>query len=208
MTNTSKAVVLNAYAEFGLGANPVKAWATDHAGPKPTAEMLLNYHGLGARHGKQCLAGAMMLRPHGATGSEIVVACGAPQLNKMRGLCADALVRRDMTAGQRNGQTVYKLTVTQKGEKRIANFVSREAALVEAGKADGASKATKATPVAKAAKKPTSKPRKPTGDKLPANVMTDGAATVTVPANVTKPDKVTDHPLLPPVAVNTDQPNT
>jgi hypothetical protein len=145
-------------------------------GPKPTAEQLLTYHRLGARHGKQCFAGAMALREHGVTGTEITIACGAPQLNKMRGFIVDALVKR-VAVGKRDGSEIYKLVLTPKGEKRIATAVAREQAAEAAGAVSEPVKAKKATKVAKKAKA-TSKPRKPATAK--PDVMTAANATATV----------------------------
>lgn len=186
MTNQTNdsANVLNAYREYGLGSKPAKSWPAKYVGPAPTADMVLNYHRLGARHGKQCLAGAMALRADGVTGAEIVIACTAPQLNKMRGFIADALVRR-VHVGKRNNGEVYKLELTPKGLKRIESAVKREAEMAAAGetapeKADkptGAAKAKKAAK-AKPANKRTSKPRKGTGK---GDVTTGATLTVDAP---------------------------
>lgn len=155
-------------------------------GPRPTAELLMTYHRLGARHGKQCFAGAMALREQGVTGSEIVIACGAPQLNKMRGFIADALVKR-VPLGKRDGNEIYKLEITPKGKKRIATQLARETAADAAGAVTEVPAKAKATPVAKVKVKATSKAAKPnkghaksSADKLPANVMNDAAATAKV----------------------------
>lgn len=144
-----------------------KVWPGDkRCGRKPTADELITYHRLSARHGKQCLAGAMALRPDGVTGAEIVMACGAQQLNKMRGFVTDGLVKQ-VTMGKRNNSVIYKLVLTPKGEKRVAATIKRElelvaageVAVVEAAKPAGAVKAKKAAKPADG-KKRTSKPRK------------------------------------------------
>jgi hypothetical protein len=127
----------------GTYADVFKGWQGKLLGSKPTAEMLDAIHKLGARPGKQALACSMALRPEGVTGSEIVIACGAPQLNKMRGFIADALTKREAVP-PRNGHTVYKLTLTAKGAARIK------------GKADAVAKAEKPAKV-----KAAPKPRKP-----------------------------------------------
>ena len=197
--------ILKAYADQ-LGVWQAAGMAKA-LGPKPTAEQIMTYARLGARHGKQCFAGAMALRELGVTGSEIVIACGAPQLNKMRGFIADALVKR-VPLGKRNGNDIYKLVLTPKGEKRIANTLAREQAAEAAGVAADAVKPVKARVVAGKAAKPTSKAAKPdkraTADKLPANVMTDASATVTIEPMTAADERrlpdnnvVTDHPLLP-----------
>lgn len=124
-------------------------------GPKPTAEQLALVHGLGARPGKQAFAIAMSLRDCGVTGGQIVIACGAPQLNKMRGYVIDALLR-ELPAPMFEGQKVYKHEVTPKGRQRIERFVKAQAATVAAGETE-----TVKAPKVKAAKKRTSAPRKP-----------------------------------------------
>ena len=94
-------------------------WQAPLVGKAPTSDLLHTVHMLGLRPGKQALANAMALRPQGVTGSEIVIACGAPQLNRMRGLIADGVVKREAVA-PRNGHTVYKLSLTPKGQARVA----------------------------------------------------------------------------------------
>lgn len=124
-----------------------KSWQVKQLGPKPTADMLASIHGLGARPGKQALASAMALRDCGVTAGQIVIACGAPQLNKMRGFITDALLKRLPVSPSAEGHTVYKLELTAKGNQRIAR-----ADKVAADKAAaGETKADK--PVAKAAGK-------------------------------------------------------
>lgn len=102
----------------GHYADTFKGWDSKHLGGKPTAKDLDSIHKLGARPGKQALANAMALRPQGVTGAEIVIACGAPQLNKMRGFITDGLLKREAVP-PRNGHTVYKLTLTAKGASRV-----------------------------------------------------------------------------------------
>lgn len=151
MTNIS-----NAYAPF------FKNWAKA-LGSKPTDAQLSAVHGLGCRPGKQALAIAMALRDTGVSNSQIIQATGNPQLNKMRGLITDAYLKRDMSAPPNDaGHTVYKLAVTKKGEQRIERATKAAAALEAAGAAVDAKPAK-----VKAAAKRTSKPRKPTADKLP-----------------------------------------
>jgi hypothetical protein len=164
--------VLNAYAE------QFKVWPAKFVGSKPTAEQLSTYHKLGARHGLQCLAGAMALRDNGVTGAEIVMACGNPQLNKMRGYITDALVKR-VPMPKRNGHEVYKLVVTPKGLQRIKQAEVRAAKLEAEG-----NKAVTDKP-AKAAGKPKGTPKVKRADKVPAIVKPASDApsvTVTAPA--------------------------
>ena len=147
-----------------------KAWQAKLLGSKPTAEMLANIHKLGARPGKQALANAMALRPEGVTGAQIIIACGAPQLNKMRGFIADALLKRLPTSPSPQGHQVYKLEVTAKGMQRIAKAEKLAADVAENAKGE-----TKAKPVGKAKGTPkvkrakvTAKPVEPVSEPAPA----------------------------------------
>ena len=148
-----------------------KAWSKAH-GSKPTAEMLNSVHGLGARPGKQALASAMALRPEGVTGSQIILATGAPQLNKMRGFITDALLKRLPAPPSAEGHKVYRLELTAKGKARIESAAKREAALAAAGKAADGDK-----PAKPAKAKPASKPRKAAGVTV---TVTTAPATATV----------------------------
>src|ERR1700744_397429 len=131
----------------------LKAWQVKLYGPKPTLEMLAKVQKLGLRAGKQAMVNAMYLRDGGATSPQVVMVCGAPQLNKMRDLVADALVKRDMSVGKTaEGHQIYKLTLTPKGNQRIERADKAAAALEAAGKGDAV-----AAPKAKRV----SKPRKP-----------------------------------------------
>jgi hypothetical protein len=100
-------------------ATLLKGWHDKQLGPKPTAELLSTVHALGLRPGKQALANAMALRVDGVTGAQIVMATGAPQLNRMRGLIAAGDFKRAMVAPNEQGHTVYKVTLTPKGEERV-----------------------------------------------------------------------------------------
>jgi len=113
-----------------------KAWQGNLLGGKPGNDLLHTVHMLGLRPGKQALANAMALRPQGVTGSEIVIACGAPQLNRMRGLISDGLVKREPHAA-RNGHTVYKTVLTPKGVKRVAAGDAKAATAAQAGDVPG-----------------------------------------------------------------------
>jgi hypothetical protein len=130
----------------------LKAWQAKVWGSKPTAEMFATAHGLGCRPGLQALAVAMGLRPEGVTGSQIVGACGNPQLNKMRGLVSDALLRREAAARDQIGHQVYKLTLTAKGGKRVEATTKRAAELEAAGKVEAETKAVKKAGSKKAVK--------------------------------------------------------
>ena len=94
-------------------------WQGKLLGRKPTAAELSTIHALGARPGKQALANAMALRESGVTGSQIIIACGAPQLNKMRGFIADGMLKRIPTAPSAEGHQVYKLELTAKGQAKV-----------------------------------------------------------------------------------------
>lgn len=131
-----------------------KGWQVKQLGTKPTDDMLATVHALGLRPGKQALANAMALRPEGVSGAQIVMATGAPQLNRMRGLIASGVVKRDMGAPANvQGHTVYKLNLTPKGETAInrAKVAADKAALnggetvkPKAKKAKGAATAKRA----------------------------------------------------------------
>lgn len=172
-------------------SNVFKSWQVKQLGPKPTAEMLASIHKLNARPGKQALACAMALRDCGVTGAQIVMACGAPQLNKMRGFITDALLKREPVSPSSEGHTVYKLVVTAKGLQRIKQAESRAAKAESEGAAKGegepkakkvnakaavkaARKAkVKAAVKAKADETPTSEALEPVTE--PVNEVTDNA---------------------------------
>jgi hypothetical protein len=123
---------LNAYKP--LFAN----WQAKVVGSKPTAEVLAKVHGLGLRPGKQAIACAMALRDEGVTGPQIVMVCGAPQLNRMRGLISGGLFKRVVVPANEQGHTVYKCSVTPKGEaeiKRIAKVLANASTSTEVPKA-------------------------------------------------------------------------
>ena len=118
-------------------ANVFKAWPKA-CGAKPDAAMLDTVHKLCAEPGKQALALALMLRPEGVSGAQIVMACGAPQLNKMRETCTRGLAKRLPAPATETGHTVYKLALTAKGETKVAK--ANAAPEAPAKKAKGASK--------------------------------------------------------------------
>jgi len=155
-----------------------KNWQLKLLGPKPSADQLASVHGLGCRPGKQALAIAMSTRDCGVTGSQIVMACGAPQLNKMRGLIADAFLREMPAPLADNGHKVYRNEVTAKGKQRIARVARADAAKVAAGEAETDQPKGKAK-----VKKPASKARKPKAGHVtpvPANEL---------PVNEVHPDE-------------------
>lgn len=151
--------------------NVFKGWQAKQLGPKPTADMLASIHNLGARPGKQALASAMALRDCGVTAGQIVIACGAPQLNKMRGFITDALLKRVAVPPSSEGHTVYKLEVTAKGKQRIERTVKAKAK----ADTDGAAQAEKPAKAASKAKGE-AKPRKPAK-------VTEPVTAPSVPAN-------------------------
>lgn len=126
----------------GWYADVFKRWDAKLLGRKPTTGELETIHRLGARPGKQALASAMALREAGVTGGQIVIAAGAPQLNKMRGFMTDGLAKRVPMPPQ-GTHTVYKLILTSKGTNKV----------------EAAAKATAETPAKpKAPRKPKAKP--------------------------------------------------
>ena len=93
-----------------------KAWQAKQLGSKPNDDMLTVAHAFG-RPGKQSLALAMAMRPEGVSGAQVVMACGAPQNNHRRDLLASGYFKRDNTVPHNDqGHTVYKITLTPKGE--------------------------------------------------------------------------------------------
>lgn len=155
MANTSNTAntASTFYNSVPVGAGGFKNWSTKHLGSKPTDEMLATVHALGLRPGKQALANAMALRPEGVSGAQIVMMAGAPQLNRMRGLIGAGVVKRDMNAPVNpQGQAVYKLNLTSKGEtaiKRAADLAAKQA--LDTG---DTAKPAKAKVKAKAKRKP------------------------------------------------------
>ena len=137
----------------------MKGWDVAKLGPKPTPAQLATIHGLGARPGKQALANAMALRPKGVTGSQIVIATGAPQLNKMRGFVTDGLAKFEPMPFSPEGHKVYKLNLTPKGVTKA-----------KTGQAELAAKAAaKPAKAAKPRKPKAVKPEAPATSEAPAN---------------------------------------
>ncbi len=118
------------------------------AGSKPSAELLDTIHKLGCRNGKQALANAMYMRPEGATSGQIVMACGAPQLNKMRQLRDDMkLIRQVPTPKNEAGHTVYRIELTAKGTAKVAKVAAAPVEGDKPAKAKRKAKADKPAPV-------------------------------------------------------------
>lgn len=164
---------------LGWYGHMLKGWQTKVVGAAPTAEMLANVHGLGCRPGKQAMAIAMALRPNGVTGSQIVVACGAPQLNKMRGLISDGVLKREAVPPQaETGHTVYKLTLTAKGAAKVKAAAAKPAADTKPAKA---AKVTKAAPQPRKAKAAKVTPPAPVSDA--AAVQAEAAAQISAAAD-------------------------
>lgn len=139
----------------GWYANVFKAWPTKLVGAKPTDGQLDTIHKLGARPGKQALANALALRDGGVTGAQIVMACGAPQLNKMRGFIADGLLKVISTPASDAGHKVYHTALTAKGQAKVdrvtkaqADAAANAAAPAKPAKAKRKAKATTPAPEA------------------------------------------------------------
>jgi hypothetical protein len=192
-----------------------KNWVKQ-CGSKPSAEMLQSIHDLGLRPGKQAIACAMGLRPEGVTNSQIALVCGNPQLNRMRGLIDDRLVKRLPASRDERNHTVYKLQLTEKGMARIASAQKRAAENEVAGGVEPAIAAKRAASGAKPVKgkatkakpaKATRKPAKAAGELSgPALAIDDNGNTVAIspsvellPANVLIENE-TDGFDNPPVA--------
>lgn len=125
-------------------ATVLKGWQVKQLGSKPTEALLHTIHCLNARPGKQALACAMALRPEGVTAGQIIMACGAPQLNKMRGFITDGLLKRDAVPPNGAGHTVYKLTLSAKGANKVKASEARIAKAAAEADAKPADKAPKA----------------------------------------------------------------
>ena len=151
----------------GWYTNVLKGWHDKQLGRKPTVAELNAIHALGARPGKQAIAAAMALRPCGVTGSQVVMTCGAPQLNKMRGFVADGLAKWVPTPPAANGHKVYRLELTAKGNGRVKA---------------AATNAAQGKPADKGGLVVERKPRK--AAVKPAKPVNEPAATVTLPAPV------------------------
>lgn len=143
-------MTLNANEALKPYATMFKGWQVKLAGDKPTGEMLATAHALGCRPGKQALAMAMALRAGGVTGGQIIAACGAPQLNKMRDTVAKGLAKWAALPMTEAGHKVYHLELTAKGNGKVSKAAEAPAAEKPA-KAKRASKAkAKPAPVAEA----------------------------------------------------------
>lgn len=162
-------------AQAGHYAPMFKAWQVKVLGSKPTPDMLATVHGLGLRAGKQALANAMALRPEGVSGAQIVMACGAPQLNRMRGLIGAGVVKRDMNVSKNaQGHTVYKLTLTPRGEaaiKRATDAAAKAALPVTAKPAKPAKPKARKPRTAKPADVPAPVPVAPVTTDAPVDVQ-------------------------------------
>lgn len=142
MTNVN-----NAFAPFmthwGKGGAGAK-----HLGPKPSEQHLTTALAFSKHQkpGKETFALAMAMRDAGVTAGQIQIACGAPQNNHRRGLITEGLFKRDMTVpNTEQGHTVYKITLTAKGEAAIKRREAAAAkATVDGGTADKPAKVKKA----------------------------------------------------------------
>lgn len=146
---------MNANDALKAHADLLKGWPKQ-AGTKPSGELLATVMALGARHGKQCMANAMYLRPEGATSGQVVMVCGAPQLNKMRAFNKAGYVKPVAEPKNGAGHVVYHIALTAKGEAKVARVAAAPADTADTGKAKP--KAKKAKGKAKGGSKPKAKP--------------------------------------------------
>lgn len=145
-----------------------KGWQVKVMGAKPADDLLATAHAFG-RPGKQSLALAMAMRPEGVSGAQIVMACGAPQNNHRRGLIAGGQFKRDMSVPpNEQGHTVYRVTLTAKGEAAMKRKAEAEAKAALTGDvpASGKAKARKAAGKGKGrkVKAPATTPAAPVND--------------------------------------------
>src|SRR4029077_19763373 len=96
----------------------LKAWQGKLLGQKPGNDLLAVAHQFG-RPGKQSLALAMALRPEGVTGSQVNIACGAPQNNHRVKLIRAKYFARVATPANELNHTVYKIELTAKGKAKV-----------------------------------------------------------------------------------------
>jgi hypothetical protein len=176
------------HSELNNYTNYFKNWQVKLLGPKPTEAQVAAIHALGARPGKQALASAMALRDGGVTGAQVVMACGAPQLNKMRGFVADGVARWVPTPADTAGHKVYRLELTAKGAAK--GKAATKAAAVAASKAaapDDTTATAKPAKRAKAAKR--AKPGKPVTEPV-----SEPVTAAVIEAAVSEPQATTDAP--------------
>ena len=168
MTNNA-----NVYAAHNWYVASFKRWADKLCGPKPTEAELNLAHVVG-KPGKQSLALAMALRPSGMSGTQMMYACGGkPQNNHRRDLITAGFFKRIPASGP-EGETVYKIELTAKGQKRVEMAAKKAADLETAGKVEpgktGKAKPKakgKASKPAKGPSKPASAPKAPKAPKVP-----------------------------------------
>lgn len=146
---TVKTGTLAFYAQW------LENWVVNNSGPKPTAAMIDTFAALGAEHGKQCLVGAMSLRPGGVIRREFLNTVGNPQLNKMGGFVKTGLLERHLVA-DRQGQKVYYHTLTPKGKALVDKVLKPVTAKPKATKKPKVKK-----PVAKPVEAPEASPVTP-----------------------------------------------
>ena len=92
----------------------------EEAGRKPASRSIKEAE-LFSKHGsKTAIALSMLLRPKGASRSQIVSVCGSPQMNRMRQLIAQGKVKDKTTKDKETGHKVYSISLPVKKEKRKA----------------------------------------------------------------------------------------
>ena len=85
----------------------------EEAGRKPASRSIKEAE-LFSKHGsKTAIALSMLLRPKGASRSQIVSVCGGPQMNRMRQLIEQGKVE-DKTTVDNNGHKMYAISVPKK----------------------------------------------------------------------------------------------
>lgn len=168
-------------------ATLMQGWQVKQYGSKPTETQLATAVEFSPHRkvGPQTLALAMRLRDEGMTQGQQVLACGAPQNNFSRGVEKAGLFKRDMSAGTaENGHTVYKYTLTPKGEAYITKRKLADEKAVISGDADKPVKA-KATKKAKGKRKP----------KAVVEAVTEAHVEPAVTVNEPPVEAVTDNPV-------------
>lgn len=159
------------------------------SGEQPTAELLAIVHSMNIRPGKHALANAMYLRAEGATDDEVTAAAGKLDTkggnqevlhNYRRKLEKQGFMRRDMNVPSRDGEKVFKITLTKKGEAQVARFTRYTARVAEAKAPAKKGKGKKSKGKGKVAPAPVDAPASDGSVLIPAApVVTDAQVTDT-----------------------------
>ena len=97
----------------------------EEAGRKPASRSIKEAE-LFSKHGsKSAFALSMVLRPKGASRSQIVSVCGSPQMNKMRQLIKQGKVKDKTTKDKDTGHKVYSISLPVSKQRRRKHHLRR-----------------------------------------------------------------------------------